>query len=163
MSMDLTPYQLIIYDADGTLITTLSGARFRQDAQDWQTLPGRREKCHLLKRQGKKQAVASNQGGVAFGYLKEHDIRRALIDMAEKLCLDAVYMCPEHPQGKVPGYSVDSPDRKPGPGMLQKAMYAFEVTPEHTLFVGDMDTDQQAAQNAGCHFAWARDFFEDPA
>ncbi len=34
------------------------------------------------------------------------------------------------------------------------------VNPEETLFVGDMESDRQAAENAGCDFVWARDFFD---
>jgi phosphoglycolate phosphatase-like HAD superfamily hydrolase len=37
---------------------------------------------------------------------------------------------------------------------------SFEAEPEHTLFVGDMDTDKQAAKAAGCDFMWADQYFE---
>jgi len=49
--------------------------------------------------------------------------------------------------------------RKPGPLMLEQLMDFWGVNPEETLFVGDMESDRQAAENAGCDFVWARDFF----
>jgi phosphoglycolate phosphatase-like HAD superfamily hydrolase len=33
------------------------------------------------------------------------------------------------------------------------------VSPDETLFVGDFETDQQAAENAGVRFSWAEEFF----
>jgi HAD superfamily hydrolase (TIGR01662 family) len=50
--------------------------------------------------------------------------------------------------------------RKPNPGMLQAAMKHFEVQPDETIFVGDMETDRDAAQNSGISdFFFAKDFF----
>lgn len=49
--------------------------------------------------------------------------------------------------------------RKPAPGMLRQAMQDANVPPEQTLYVGDSDDDQKAAEAAGCGFRLARDFF----
>lgn len=49
--------------------------------------------------------------------------------------------------------------RKPQPGMLLEAMGYSGWEQSKTLMVGDSPEDQQAAQNAGCDFRWAWDFF----
>lgn len=49
--------------------------------------------------------------------------------------------------------------RKPSPGMLNDIMRVTRITPKRALFVGDQETDQQAAAAAGCDFAWAHEFF----
>jgi FMN phosphatase YigB (HAD superfamily) len=49
--------------------------------------------------------------------------------------------------------------RKPAPGMLVAAMAHAGVSPAQACFVGDMETDRQAAVNAGVAFVWAREFF----
>lgn len=49
--------------------------------------------------------------------------------------------------------------RKPAPGMLLEAMRIFNTEPNETLMVGDSHEDQDAADFAGCAFAWADDFF----
>jgi D-glycero-D-manno-heptose 1,7-bisphosphate phosphatase len=49
--------------------------------------------------------------------------------------------------------------RKPNPGMLLQAVADFHITPQQAFFVGDKDTDHQAAENAGMDFFWADDFF----
>jgi HAD superfamily hydrolase (TIGR01662 family) len=42
--------------------------------------------------------------------------------------------------------------RKPEPGMIQRAATELECLTSEILYVGDMDTDEQAAQNAGARF-----------
>ncbi len=48
--------------------------------------------------------------------------------------------------------SADPLLRKPEPGMIQRAAAEFECQASEILYVGDMDTDEQAAQNAGAKF-----------
>jgi len=38
-------------------------------------------------------------------------------------------------------------------------MDAFGVSKADTVYIGDMDSDQQAAEAAGVQFMWAKDFF----
>src|SRR5260221_9734234 len=73
--------RLCIFDVDGTLVKPKSittpppnmrgGWGFRQSADDWEWLPGRLEKCHAIIQRGISIALATNQGGVAFGHLNE--------------------------------------------------------------------------------------------
>lgn len=155
-------YQLYIFDVDGTLITTKSGATFRKTADDWQLLPKRIEKLQALKAEGACLALASNQGGVAFGYMLQGDILRELQATAKALGIPqgGVYICYTHPKASLEEYRMDEDRRrKPGPGMLLEAMSDFKAEPEETLMVGDREEDQRAAQSAGCHFMWAEEFF----
>lgn len=152
-------YKVVIFDVDGTLTTTKSGAPFRTTADDWQWLPGRLEKLVELDRQGVKLACASNQGGVAFGLLDAGEIRAALCDMATAAHILFVVLCFSHPNAKLDEYREDSPRRKPGPGMLLEIIEASGESNADTLMVGDRPEDEQAAHVAGCAFAWADDFF----
>lgn len=156
-------YRLIIFDTDSTLVTTKSGATFRKAADDWQWLPGRIEKLRELKAQGVRLAVATNQGGVAFGYLKQEDILQALMEMTEEggIPYAGLYVCYNMPNAKLEQYRYEDDRRKPGPGMLLEAMQDFEATAEQTLMVGDRDEDRDAAQAAGCSFQWSHEFFGD--
>ena len=49
--------------------------------------------------------------------------------------------------------------RKPEPGMLWWLMGHHGRLPDEVLFVGDMESDRQAADRAGCRFASAGEFF----
>ena len=52
--------------------------------------------------------------------------------------------------------------RKPSPGMLFEAMSTRKIIPAETIFVGDMESDLEAASRAGCRFQWSWEFFERP-
>ena len=154
-------YKLIIFDADGTLVTTASGAKFRNQASDWKWLDGRKEKLHELRSQGVRLAVATNQGGVAFGYMTQVDILRELTRMCIEghIPMGGLYVCYNHPTATALGYKQIDERRKPGPGMLLEAMNDFNVNQFYTLMVGDRSEDEQAAKNARCDFMWASEFF----
>src|SRR5260221_6228794 len=153
--------KLVIFDVDGTLVTTKSGATFRKTADDWQWLPGRLETLKVLQAQGVHLGIATNQGGVAFGYLDPLEIRHELMAMANEGHIAYVEMCFSHPEATRPGYRDNSPRRKPGPGMLNEIIDTSGEAKQDTLMVGDRPEDEQAAQNAGVAFAWSKDFFGD--
>ena len=51
--------------------------------------------------------------------------------------------------------------RKPAGKMIRDAMERVPLAAqEGVMFVGDMDTDEQAARDAKVPFAWAAHFFE---
>lgn len=156
-------YRLIGFDVDGTLVETKSGAAFRKSADDWQWLPGRLEKLQALQEQDISIAIATNQGGVAFGSFSFADIQAELLRMLQDVPLEyeSLFMCVLHPKASLPAYRQESNRRKPGPGMLIEAMETFNELPGDTLYVGDRPEDEQAAQNAGIAFMYAHLFFGD--
>ena len=60
-----------------------------------------------------------------------------------------VYFAPTHPEHGVGRYRVDSPDRKPGPGMILKARDELGLDLAASALVGDRETDIRAAIAAG--------------
>ena len=159
-------YTLIVFDIDGTLVTTKSGKDFRQGADDWQWLPGRLEKCQELYNTGTKIAVASNQGGVAFGFMPKEEITYEIVRVVGDITgigyyPAAVNICYTHPKASIEEYRQDDVRRKPGPGMVQEAMETFGTTTQDTLMVGDRPEDEQAARHAGVAFMWADEFFAE--
>jgi D-glycero-D-manno-heptose 1,7-bisphosphate phosphatase len=152
---------LVIFDADGTLCTSSSGKEFRRGAGDWKLLPRRLEACQSLQAAGILMAVASNQGGVAFGHLDAGETACEIARLGATIGAVATRMCPFHPEGTVPLFKRHSVYRKPSPGMLTSIMEEVGVGPDRTLFVGDRPEDEEAALAAGCCFAWAQDFFQD--
>lgn len=153
-------YQLVIFDFNDTLVGTKSGATFQKSADDWQFLPGRIEKCKKLNQEGVILALASNQGGVAYGYMSEVEMLAEFHVVAEKLGLQHLGVCFTHPKASIEEYRREDSRRKPGPGMLQEAMARFEVLPDKVLMVGDRPEDEQAASAAGVAFIWAEEYFK---
>jgi len=150
---------LIIFDKDNTLIAPCNG-RPANTVAEQRLLPGVVEKCAELREQGHVLAIASNQGGVAFGYLTQLEAQ-VLVRHAARLIGAADWeMCPHHPGGTITPYTQACTCRKPAPGMLHTLMRRLRYTPRNTIYIGDQDTDRQAAQAAGCRFIWASEFFK---
>jgi D-glycero-D-manno-heptose 1,7-bisphosphate phosphatase len=153
-------YKLIIFDKDGTLCRNKHDHDgFINHWDDQELIPGVAGKCKLLRDQGVLLAVASNQGGVAFGHMNDGLAYSIVCHAAKFISADLFNHCPFHPDGSEKEYARDDYDRKPRPGMLLKAMIMASAEPRETLMVGDRQEDQEAAMRAGCDFMWAHQFF----
>lgn len=154
--------RILFLDRDGTLNRSF-GNRPPNDPAEVEILPGVGHKLHQYAALGWRIVVVTNQGGVAFGYLTEAEalaVHQTVLH-ALPVAVDATYLCPHHPEGTIARYAVDCPNRKPAPGAILDALARFEAKPGDCLFVGDQESDQQAAQAAGVPFAWASHFFEE--
>lgn len=152
--------RLVIFDADGTLRrTTIAGKPCPDTAGEWELLPRVREVLGAIPwdTEGYSIGVASNQGGVALGYLTQERARQLLVDAVTaavgylptrnyiELCT-----CP---------ISANCDCRKPAPGMLLRILAQSGVRAEDALFVGDSIYDEEAARRASIAFRWATDYF----
>jgi D-glycero-D-manno-heptose 1,7-bisphosphate phosphatase len=100
--------------------------------------------------------VVTNQSGVARGLFGTADVEAFHAHMADRLAaegarIDAFYYCPFHPDGSVPAFSRAHEDRKPGPGMVQRAMRDRPIDAERSVLIGDKASDMEAAAAAGIH------------
>lgn len=155
---------LYIFDKDSTLIKSKSGQKFINSVEDQELIPGVKEKIDQLKANGHKIAIAFNQGGVAFGYMSLDDAF-GIIDHAAKLVgADYATFCSYHPGGTVEAFKVDSPYRKPNPGMIFECIGelvgGYSVDKNDIVFIGDRPEDQEVARRVGVQFEWAANFFE---
>lgn len=156
--------RLIVFDKDGCLVKSVvnpktgkSHAPNSLETQDY--FEDVRAKCVQLVAEGHTLAVASNQGGVAFGIFSVEEAE-ALVQASAIYIGAADYrVCFHHPAGKVAPYNTEHPNRKPQPGMLIELMNSLGFEPANTVMVGDWQTDKEAAEAAECHFEWANDFF----
>lgn len=104
--------------------------------------------------------IVSNQGALSRRMLSEPDlvaIHRKLLDhlSAQGVTVHAIYVCPHHPD------AVDPDDRqcecrKPGPGLILAAADDLGVDVTRSVFIGDQESDRQAAAAAGIpeHHFW---------
>jgi D-glycero-D-manno-heptose 1,7-bisphosphate phosphatase len=156
--------KLYIFDADGTLRwTTIPGQPCPNRPGEWRLMPNVKE---ILRQMnwgpgGSLLGVASNQGGVALGYLT----KEMAYQLIEATLVEAIGFIPP---GAIIDMCVCPPDarcacRKPNPGMLLHIMQIVHVAPEETLFIGDLEIDQEAARRAGVAFIWAHEFFHSPS
>lgn len=98
--------------------------------------------------------VVTNQAGIGRGFYTEDDFRQLTNWMrarfhAEGAPIAGVYHCPFHPEYGVGPYKVESPLRKPAPGMLLQAAADHAIDLRSSVLIGDRDSDIGAAQAAG--------------
>lgn len=152
--------RILFLDRDGTLNRSLDG-RPPNNPDEVELLPNVATTLAVYADAGWRLVIVTNQGGVAFGYLGEEKawaIHQAVLDRLP-VPVAASYLCPHHPLGDVPPYNVECPYRKPNPGAILDALTRFGARPQDCLFVGDMESDRQAAVAARLPFCWAHDFF----
>jgi D-glycero-D-manno-heptose 1,7-bisphosphate phosphatase len=155
--------RLLFLDRDGTLNRTI-GQRPPDVPEEVDLLPGVAPVLARYVAGGWRLIIVSNQGGVAGGYLSEAQawaVQQRVIDLLG-LPVAASYLCPHLPDGIVPEYAVECPNRKPNPGFILMALEQFGAPAEDCLFVGDSITDMQAAEAAGVPYRWADRFFGRP-
>lgn len=150
--------KLVILDRDGVInreqghITSLD--RF-------EILDGVCEAITHLNQAGIKVCLASNQSGLARGILTEEVLTEIQAYLEAELKrvgghIDHWFYSPWHPdtalEGGIPKWLGEHEDRKPGTGMLKKALAATDLKVENAVMVGDSKKDLHAAAELGMTF-----------
>lgn len=145
----------IIFDYDGTLRNTKSGAHYPCDVSDIEVLPGRKELLKRLKADGFRLLGVSNQSGVAKGDLK-HETAKACFEHTNKLLgVDIEYsFCPH----KVPPIMCFC--RKPMPGLGIQFIEKHKLDRAQTTYIGDLTSDKTFSERCGIKFSLAEQFFK---
>lgn len=141
----------VFLDRDG-VINMDDGYTFR--AADLRFTPTAVAAIRRINEAGWWVIVVTNQSGVARGLYGTADVEAFHRHMAEELRaegaqIDAFYYAPSHPDGTVPAFAHEHEDRKPGPGMLLKAMRDHPIDRSRSVMIGDKDSDMEAAARAG--------------
>lgn len=153
---------LFIFDVDGTLIfQTPPGGPWADPRYPERNtfMPRVQEICRGLVEDGNIVALASNQGGVAHGFLTYEQADAKMRFVAEGVGAQFYEFCPYSPDGTIPEWTRSDNCRKPNPGMITSLQTRTGVPWDEIVFVGNEITDWQAALMAGVRFVWANDFF----
>ncbi len=123
-------------------------------AEDVRWVTGIHSLCRTARALGYAIVVVTNQSGIARGFYTQAQFDELMAWMRNELAregaaFDAVYCCASHPEHGLGEYRVDSPDRKPGPGMLLRAAHDLHLDLGRSLLVGDRCSDIGAAHAAG--------------
>jgi HAD superfamily hydrolase (TIGR01662 family) len=170
---------LFIFDLDGTLVESFGT----------QPLPGVSAHLERINNSGHNMAVATNQAGLTWRIWtrapKFPDVQsmvQRLTQITQNLPMlqhvpwfmslfdDRVSLSPEQYHHLVLNLETACPTlilqvraipewRKPLPGMLLAAGQYFNLNLDALVFVGDHQTDAEAAEAAGIQFIWAEKFF----
>jgi D-glycero-D-manno-heptose 1,7-bisphosphate phosphatase len=161
----LVGWELVIFDADDTLRSTLvPGQPCPRAPDEWALLPDVAERLRAVPWMtpgGPRLGLASNQDQVGYGKLSERMARRLLEDLALAATgtvppEPAIQLCPHR-------LEVSCECRKPAPGMLRRILAFYGAEPSRTLFVGNCETDRDAARRAGVRYRDATAVFRRSA
>ena len=134
----------VLLDRDGTIN---ADPGYLSDPGAVELLPGAAEGLRRMREMGLGLIVVTNQSAIGRGYfdldrLEEiHERLREILE-AEGVALDAIYFCPHKPDD---GCSC----RKPGTGMVEKAMEEFGFDPEQCFMIGDKESDIELGRRVG--------------
>lgn len=145
----------LFLDRDGIINERLIGAYVRTP-EEFRLL---HEVVPILteaRRLGYLLILITNQQGVGKGLMTAAELDRVSDHMQALLAehnamVDAIYTCTDLD-------SVQSPRRKPAPGMLLEAMADHELDASRCWFLGDSITDAQAGRSAGVRTALVGEF-----
>ncbi|HEY4753391.1 MAG TPA: HAD-IIIA family hydrolase, partial [Candidatus Limnocylindrales bacterium] len=142
----------VLFDKDGTLIDDVP---FNVDPALIRLAPGAAAALRRLGDAGFAAAVVTNQPGVALGYFGLRDLE-AVHGRLEQLLADqgvrlrGFYACPHHPRGSVGAFAIACRCRKPGGGLVRRAVRELGLVAADTWVVGDSWADVAAGRSAGC-------------
>ncbi|MBM3772956.1 MAG: HAD family hydrolase [Acidimicrobiia bacterium] len=141
----------VFLDRDGTLIDEVGYL----DRPERVTLyPFTTVAIRALNRAGFRAILVTNQSGIARGFFDEAAVAAVHRHLASLLAqggayLDAYYYCPHHPDGHVAPYVGSCECRKPGRGLVDRAVRELSIDPTRSFAVGDRWLDVRLAQNVG--------------
>ena len=141
----------VFLDRDGVLNADHAYVH-RPDQVDW--IPGAVDAVRNLNDRGYRVVIVTNQAGIARGYYSEEAMHTLHAWMQEQLAaqgafIDAFYHCPFHPEARMEKYRSNHIDRKPGSGMINRAISDLHIEKEGSFLVGEKESDIEAARGAG--------------
>ena len=132
----------VFVDRDGTI---MEDADYCSDPNMVKIFSGVPESLRLLKSNGFKLIIITNQSGIGRGLFTIEQYRAVEAEVLRQLgnaLIDATYFCPD-----VPGQH--SSCRKPAPGMILQAMREHRIDLSRSFFIGDKEIDAECGRNAG--------------
>lgn len=149
--------KVLLCDLDWTIIVTKSGNMFPIDENDWSFKDGIKEAIQNYN--PKYIFIISNQGGIEKGYVNEGRFCEKLATIIKEIRTWGDFI--------VDGTYCKSNDkecyfRKPNVGMVDFFRHGYvqgyDFDNRNALMIGDMETDQQCANNARVRYLDVNEF-----
>lgn len=138
----------VFLDRDGVINRKPEVDDYVKCWEEFEFLPGAIEAIALLKQNGLRVIVVTNQRGISTGRFTEEALRGIHDHMEAQIrraggAIDRIYYCPHDKN------SCDC--RKPQSGLFLRAQNEFhDICFATSFIVGDSESDMQAAERLGC-------------
>ena len=150
-SIDGESRPALFLDRDGVIVDEVG---YLHKPEDVRLSAGVAEVIQTANQRNVFVIVVTNQSGIGrgrYGWAEFSIVQEIILKGLEKqnASIDAVYACPFHGEGKAPWRVNDHPDRKPRPGMLERAANSCPISLKDSWIIGDRAVDISAGKNAG--------------
>ena len=124
---------------------------------DFKIYPGVGKAISLLNKKNYLVIIITNQSGIGRGLIKIKELENLHNHLKKKIKkdgakIDDIFYCPFHPEFGRGKYKKKSNDRKPGDGMIKKAIKKWKINTKTSFMIGDKISDKQAAKKAKIKF-----------
>ncbi len=142
----------VFLDRDG-VINRLHMGKYVTKWEEFEFLEGALDAVTALAASDFKIIVITNQSAINRGFITEYElevIHEHMTDSIEKAGgrIDSIYHCPHAPHE-------ECTCRKPEPGMFEKAIGNHDIDVTGSWFIGDFQSDEEAAARVGLKFKLA--------
>ena len=135
----------VFLDRDGTIIEEKPGV-YLSDPEKVRLYKSTLPALRLLKQNGFKLFLVSNQSGIGRGYFTEKEVNRVharLKQLLRPVRLEEIVFCPHAPED-------NCSCRKPHPQMGNYLIQKYHITPSASYMIGDKKADVEFGHALGC-------------
>jgi D,D-heptose 1,7-bisphosphate phosphatase len=134
----------VFVDRDGTI--NIDGP-YLSDPDKFQMYPGVGEGVSILRKNGYKVIIITNQSGIGRGYFTEDDLSKIHEKMRKEFQrfhtdIDGIYYCPHHPDN-------NCDCRKPKTKLFEQAIRDHNIDVKKSYMLGDAIQDIEAGKKIG--------------
>ena len=152
-------YKCVFLDRDG-VINQDKG--YISKISDFKIYPGVGKAISLLNKKNYLVIIITNQSGIGRGLIKIKELENLHNHLKKKIKkdgakIDDIFYCPFHPEFGKGKYKKKSNDRKPGDGMIKKAIKKWKINTKTSFMIGDKISDKQAAKKAKIKFFYKKE------
>ena len=129
---------------------------------DFKIYPGVGKAISLLNKKNYLVIIITNQSGIGRGLIKIKELENLHNYLKKKIKkdgakIDDIFYCPFHPEFGRGKYKKKSNDRKPGDGMIRKAIKKWKIDTKKSFMIGDKISDKIAAKKAKIKFFYKKE------
>ena len=129
---------------------------------DFKIYPGVGKAISLLNKKNYLVIIITNQSGIGRGLIKIKELKNIHNHLRKKIKkyggkIDDIFYCPFHPEFGKGKYKKKSNDRKPGDGMIRKAIKKWKINSKDSFMIGDKTSDKLAAKKAKIKFFYKKE------
>mgnify|MGYP000035074607 FL=1 len=144
----------VFLDRDGVLNKDVG---YISNIKEFKIYPYTGKAIKFLNDEGYLVILITNQAGVGRGLITIKELNSIHLYLKKRIkknkaIINDIYFCPYHPTHGIGKYKKNTQDRKPGSGMIKKAIKKWNIDIKNSFMIGDRKKDLLCSKGAGVKF-----------